>query len=344
MTSTNLYDALEICLQTLDQGGDIESCLVRFPELANELRPILQVAVQTRSAAAAGVPEAALRRSKSRVLQAAAELREQAAAPRRAWAFGGIFRFAAASAAILAFLLTSSVGLVRASAGSLPGDGLYMVKRGWEDMRILLSDPQSKMKLEEEFEQARIAEINKLYELGRIEQVNFLGQVESQQANFWQIAGLEVSIDSGTSIEGFILPGDEVEVWGEAVNEAVKAKRILLLSTSAGPTPLPTAELSSTPQPTARIVPTGEEVETLEPFETASPTATPGITGTPSSIETQETNDNTNDDTNYNNNENGNDNNSNDDANSNDDDNSNDNSINSNEDDSNSNLNSNDNG
>ena len=83
MMTTNLYDALEICLQALEQGSDVESCLVRFPALADELRPILEAASQARSAAVMDVPPAAMRRSKARVLQAAAEMREQATAPRK---------------------------------------------------------------------------------------------------------------------------------------------------------------------------------------------------------------------------------------------------------------------
>jgi hypothetical protein len=41
----NLYDALEICLQELEQGADIETALIRYPDLADELRPILEAAV-----------------------------------------------------------------------------------------------------------------------------------------------------------------------------------------------------------------------------------------------------------------------------------------------------------
>ena len=41
----NLYDALEICLQELEQGADIETALIRYPDLADELRPILELSL-----------------------------------------------------------------------------------------------------------------------------------------------------------------------------------------------------------------------------------------------------------------------------------------------------------
>ncbi len=41
----DIYDVLEICLQELENGADMESVLARYPELAAELRPILKASV-----------------------------------------------------------------------------------------------------------------------------------------------------------------------------------------------------------------------------------------------------------------------------------------------------------
>ena len=41
----NLYDALEICLQEIEKGSDLEAAIQRFPALADELRPILQTSL-----------------------------------------------------------------------------------------------------------------------------------------------------------------------------------------------------------------------------------------------------------------------------------------------------------
>ena len=128
MTNQKLYQALEICLQALEHGADVESCLALFPAMADDLRPILTAALQARSGAVADVPADAARRGKARVLQAAAEMREQtavapAALALRHWQKGLIgtrlFRLAVTTAAMLAFLLTGGTGLVSASSSAL---------------------------------------------------------------------------------------------------------------------------------------------------------------------------------------------------------------------------------
>jgi hypothetical protein len=40
-----LYEVLEICLQEIEQGVDIDTVLFRYPDLADELRPILEASV-----------------------------------------------------------------------------------------------------------------------------------------------------------------------------------------------------------------------------------------------------------------------------------------------------------
>ena len=48
---TNLFDALEICLGEIEGGSDLETALARFPEHADELRPILKTAIKARGMA-----------------------------------------------------------------------------------------------------------------------------------------------------------------------------------------------------------------------------------------------------------------------------------------------------
>jgi hypothetical protein len=277
----NLYDALEICLQALEQGGTVESCLARFPALAGELRPILEMAAQARSAAVTEVPPAVLRRGKARLLQAAAELREQAQAPRKRWQLGRTFRLALASLAMIIFLLTGGTGLVNASSGTLPGDSLYPVKRGWEGVRLVfVVDPKAKAQLENEYEQERVQEINTLYHDGRMEQVNFQGMVEAQQADFWTIAGLQIAIEGETVFDSQIVPGSLVQVVGETDDGMIKAQRISLLATPVATfTPNPSATLAPVLLPT-------QEPEILEPSETSELSEPSDAAETPSLDET----------------------------------------------------------
>src|SRR5919106_1567424 len=135
----NLYEALEICLQDVEQGADIETVLFRYPDLADELRPILQASVQARSMAVPVPSVEVVHRNRAKVLQHAAQLRETKAksSSRRMW-FAPLRRVAV-SLAVIAALFMSGTGLVSAASGTLPGDNLYPVKRTWEDVLILFT-------------------------------------------------------------------------------------------------------------------------------------------------------------------------------------------------------------
>lgn len=135
--SNKLFDALEICLQAIDNGETIDAALKRFPALTNELRPILEASLHAKSLAGEAVADEVHRRGRARVLQRAAELRESKRVPRkRTWIFA--YRPVAITLMLLIFLL-SGTGLVRASTTSLPGDNLYPVKRTWEDFTLIFA-------------------------------------------------------------------------------------------------------------------------------------------------------------------------------------------------------------
>jgi hypothetical protein len=266
MTDKNLFDALEICLQSLDQGGDVESCLARFPKLADELRPILTAAVQARSISVIEVPPEALRRGKARVLQAAAEMREQASpAPaipfwhqRRTGFFGGRFlRLAITTALMLVFLLTGGTGLVNASNSALPGDNLYPVKRSWEGVRLFfVFDSHAKVQLENEFDHERVQEIEELYSEKRVAQVNFQGVVQARNDTAWVVGGLNIAVNDKTELDDAILSGSTVQVIGETDDGHIKAEQIYLIATpGVTPTGEPSSTLEATPQPGASRTP-----------------------------------------------------------------------------------------
>lgn len=273
MTTDTLFDALETCLQALDQGADVESCLVRYPALADELRPILIAAVQARAAAVTKIPAEVAQRGKARVLQAAAEMREeQNAAPvllfwRKKGFFGARFyRLALTTALVIAFLLTGGTGLVNASSGALPGDKLYPVKRGWEGVQLVfVFNPQTKAELEHKFDHERVQEIEELYSEKRIEQVNFQGVVETQQTSIWRISGLDVAVEEETVYAGEIGPGATVQIIGETDHGIIKAGQITLIAT---PGVTPTAISASTPTPQILQSVTPEGGEKLEGSQT----------------------------------------------------------------------------
>lgn len=202
-----LYDALEVCLNALETGVDIDSVLKLYPQLADELRPVLEASIQARALALPVVPEVAIQRGRSRVLQHANEMRKSAPKPRKRWSLFTFPRLATSLAIALVFLLTGT-GLVSASSGALPGDNLYPVKRSWEGLRLFfVFSPVEREGLQSQFEQERLDEISELLTEGRKETIAFAGLVTAQNNVELKISGITVLITSSTH-----LPPDMVSI------------------------------------------------------------------------------------------------------------------------------------
>jgi hypothetical protein len=169
-----LFDALEVCLQEIENGAALENVLARFPDLARELRPILKASIQARSLAAGSPSPEAVRRGRAKLLQRASEMKEAKAAPRRRVI--PIFQRLALSLGMAATFLLSGTGLVGASATALPGENLYPVKRTWEDLQLLfILDQDTRDAVKSQFEVERLHEVNELLAEGRHEVIQFAG-------------------------------------------------------------------------------------------------------------------------------------------------------------------------
>ena len=189
-----LYEALEVCLNALETDADLGAVLKRFPDLQDELRPLLETAQKARTLAISEVPDKTLRGGKMHVLGRAAELRKAAPNPRRRWSMFAFPRLATSLAIALIFLL-SGTGLVSASSGALPGDGLYPVKRTWEDVRLMLVvNPAGREHLEDQYEQERLHEVDELLVEKRHETITFTGMVTNQIGDQWRVSGIDVQI------------------------------------------------------------------------------------------------------------------------------------------------------
>ncbi|HMB22831.1 MAG TPA: DUF5667 domain-containing protein, partial [Anaerolineales bacterium] len=226
----NLYEALQVCLEAIERGADIDTVLSRYPDLADELRPILEA---SRNASSLTVPvptTEVVRRNRAKVLQRAAQMRESKRSSRRIW-FASLRRVAV-TLAVVAILFVSGTGLVRAASTTLPGDQLYPVKRTWEDVLVLLTfNSQQREALEVEHENERHLELKELFAEGRSAEVEFAGQVTSQNGNDWVVSGVPVLISAQTEIrdQGIVI-GSAVQVEGRTQsNGAVVAEKVELL-------------------------------------------------------------------------------------------------------------------
>jgi uncharacterized membrane protein YgcG len=241
----NLYEALEICLQDIEQGADVETVLFRYPDLAEELRPILEASAGARGMAVPAPSPEVVRRNRAKVMhtaeQYASQMREaKSRSSQRLW-FASLRRIAV-TLAVVAILFVSGTSLVGASSNTLPGDNLYPVKRTWEGLRLFFTfNGQEREALELEQEYERLHELREVLAEGRSAEVDFNGLVTSQSGNEWVVAGVRVLVSDQTEIrDQGIVVGSAVRVRGVTQgSDTVLAERIRLLSSDAK---LPEAE------------------------------------------------------------------------------------------------------
>ncbi|MGB8982647.1 MAG: DUF5667 domain-containing protein, partial [Anaerolineales bacterium] len=208
------YEVLEICLEEIEKGADIDTVLFRYPELAAELRPILEASAGAKRMAVATPAAEVVRRNRIRLLQQAAEMRASKRSARRFWFASA--RRVAVTLTVVAALFISGTGLVQAASTTVPGDNLYPVKRTWEDLLLLFTfNLQQREALEVEHENERLHELQEVFAEGRSTEVEFTGLVTSQNGNEWLVSGIPVVISAQTEIRGQeIVIGSAVEVEG----------------------------------------------------------------------------------------------------------------------------------
>jgi uncharacterized membrane protein YgcG len=209
----NIYDVLELCLQELKNGADLESVLARYPDLASELRPILKASIMARSVAVPAPSPEAVRRGRAKLLQHAAQMREAKVAPRKRMI--PLFQRLAISLTLAALFLSSGTGLVSASSSALPGENLYPVKLTWENIRLFFTlNEEYRETLEHTFENERLHEVNELLVEGRRETIRFAG-VYMEVNGITYVSGVHVVVlDTSTLPTTPLANGAAVVVTG----------------------------------------------------------------------------------------------------------------------------------
>jgi hypothetical protein len=177
MTERRFEHLLERCLQEVARTGDTQAVLRRYPQHADHLRPLLEVALAT-GHTYADVPEppGRLAAGRMRLLEAAARQRERAPATqtstrrketRPKMKLLLATRLISAILAVVVGIAGIGGGIASAASDSLPGDALYPVKMAGEDLRqSLASTPEAQVRLALQFSDERLAEIEALAEHG----------------------------------------------------------------------------------------------------------------------------------------------------------------------------------
>src|SRR3990170_321006 len=206
------YEALAMCLSAIESGTDLETCLSRFPDLADELRPLINTAQVARSISDDHVPNSAIQRSRARMLRKAVQLRSRSQ-PRIF--LGRLPRLAFAALALALAVFLTWQGLLIASAQALPGDSLYPVKLTAEDLSLrIASSAEAKRAITARFEQRRVDEVAELLVMGRVVKVQFEGLLAKQTSERWSVDSLPVMLTPQTRVVGDPVDGTVVRVVG----------------------------------------------------------------------------------------------------------------------------------
>jgi hypothetical protein len=172
MKKTREFDnILNECLERLLKGATVEQCLAWYPEQAAELEPLLRTARDAKEAAAIK-PRPEFRERAGYQFQAA--LREIELKRSRGF-FSWQPRWVAA--VVVVIVLMAGSGTVAASGNSLPDEPLYTVKLATEAVRLKLTpSAQGRAELYVKLADTRVAEIIKMADKGKTEQVEQTAQ------------------------------------------------------------------------------------------------------------------------------------------------------------------------
>ncbi len=289
---TDFDTLLAQCLDAVISGQmTLAECLERYPDVADELKPVLQAGLLTarlkKPEMAAGAVDALEARLRS-------AMDAPPSPPLRLIHLPPALGRLAAAALIVAVLAFGGGGLVSASASSLPGDPLYGLKRLWEAIILALSPltgPLDDLWLS--VAEVRLDEVEALAAADRLtpEALNDLYRAVAQAVLYADAASqaraLQVLAEAREDLSRAAPPPGGETVHRALLDWIAPQVESGQLIPPAGieppqnvpPTITPTETL--TPVPTATDTPTITPTETLTPVPTATDTPTATLTRTP---------------------------------------------------------------
>ena len=159
----DIDSAFQHCVSLLRQGVNLNVCLSRYPEHADELRPMLVALSGTHSESSLALPSEARARIRNRVLSEW-DNRPALRKPYQQY-LSMVPRWAAVAAVLVLALVFSGTGVVMASETALPGAVLYPIKQLQEETRLWLArSPEAKANIYTSLVRERTDEIRALAE------------------------------------------------------------------------------------------------------------------------------------------------------------------------------------
>lgn len=316
--SRRFETALDDCMELLRAGASVEDCLSRYSDHADELRPLVSLASAVISVPTPRPDAATVVAHRNQMLDAVrdSETRRKRGPAALRWVPRLGRGSQARSLPRAAFVLTIVVLLLGIAGGtlftatrdSLPGQGLYPLKRLGENIRLSLTlDPVAHQQLRAEYRLERQREVRLVLETHQQAVLEFRGELQEIGSGFWVIGGLTVHLDNETVLEGQSVVGAMVLVQASALGDGrLRATRLQALTDPIVLTPAATVTPTTTPSktptmtssprttetaiatPTATPMPSEEPTATPAPSATPTMTASPWPTATPTLAETEE--------------------------------------------------------
>lgn len=176
---TELDIILETCLDRIKtEGWSIDDCLAQYPVYRTTLEVPLRVAARLQRAQAIG-PSLRFKEYASERLQARLRAssrppvfhsaRAQVRVKSSRWSFAALKRLVALPAALglIGALAAGTTGVAYAADGAVPGDSLYGIDRGVEQLELSLTqDPNKALQRQVAFTDERLGEAEELAERG----------------------------------------------------------------------------------------------------------------------------------------------------------------------------------
>ncbi len=316
-------------LEALEGGAELEEVLGRYPGREAELKPLLEAAGWLLSKRQAVEPRVGfVRASRARLME---QIAAQQALRRQSWLermigalAGGVGQRrryalqAALAVLVVACLVVGSTGAALASQQALPGELLYPVKLGLEQVELLVTlDAAGDIRLHTQFAQLRLLEMERLLALGRYDRLAIAADnyryhldralallrllaaqspAQAQQLAF-DLAGVFFGQADRLAVLAGIPPAaaaSELDAAEQAAREAAReAEQIGQQPGEALPAPAtstPTAVVAAVePRPSATPLPPGSTPgqetpvpsSTVTPVWSSTPTSTPAVSATP---------------------------------------------------------------
>ena len=316
----DIEQILQTCLEQIKTGQEtVDSALARYPDKAEELRPLLETASWLQMSRKAVSPAPDFVTSSRKRLEARLEREKTEGRPRTphiedlglwntlVYLFtqkSFAYRFAIATVFVILFVVTTS-SVAGAARQAIPGDRLYPVKTSLERAQLALSfSDEHRAQLNINFAERRLVEIRRLMVENRFEYLHAtinqfqaqteqaslpLQTLESSDAQQAKVLASELKnvIDQQTEILP-ALAQDAPEAAQQEITrllDLTKSVRndVIRIETRHLPMLTPTAQMPSrtaTPVPTTPVS-AETTIVTPAPSATLTPTLTPSPEDTP---------------------------------------------------------------